>query len=107
MGDRIGLKDSAVIRPVARLESRGLAERSGTPGDRRVVAARVTPAGRDRQAGATPTHRPGLGAAPDPSPGSVYLADLADLAAWVLSGERGAGSPPEGTRHPQTGGAHP
>lgn len=105
MGDRIGLKDSAVIRPVARLESRGLAERSGTPGDRRVVAARHPGGSRPPGRGhADPP--PGLGAAPDPSPGSVYLADPADLAAWVLSGERGAGSPPEGTRHPQTGGAH-
>jgi DNA-binding MarR family transcriptional regulator len=93
LADRIGLKDSTVTRLVARLESRGLAERTAAPGDGRAVAARVTPAGRDRYAEVTPTYRQALGAALDSSLGNVYLADLA---AWVLSGERGAGIPPEG-----------
>ncbi|NUS17106.1 MAG: MarR family transcriptional regulator [Streptomyces sp.] len=96
LADRIGLKDSTVTRLVARLETRELAERATAPGDGRAVAASITEAGRRRYTEATPTYRQALGAALGSSLGNVYLADLA---AWVLSGESAAG--PGGPRAEQ------
>ncbi|MBO8195546.1 MarR family transcriptional regulator [Streptomyces oryzae] len=83
LADRIGLKDSSVTRLVARLEGRGLAERATAPGDRRAVAARITPLGRQWYADTTPTYRAALGSALEASLSNVYLADLA---AWVRTG---------------------
>ncbi|NGO73750.1 MarR family transcriptional regulator [Streptomyces sp. SB3404] len=84
LADRIGLKDSTVTRLVGRLEARGLAERTAADGDGRAVAARVTPAGRERYAEATPAYRAALGSALEAATANVYLADLA---AWVRTGE--------------------
>ncbi|MGP3977259.1 MarR family winged helix-turn-helix transcriptional regulator [Streptomyces sp. 8N114] len=84
LADRIGLKDSSVTRLVARLEGRGLAERAAAPGDRRAVAARITPLGRRWYADTTPTYRAALGRALEASLSNVYLADLA---AWVRTGQ--------------------
>ncbi|MEU2719716.1 MarR family winged helix-turn-helix transcriptional regulator [Streptomyces smyrnaeus] len=84
LADRIGLKDSSVTRLVARLEGRGLAERAAAPGDGRAVAARITPLGRQWYAEITPTYRAALGRALEASLSNVYLADLA---AWVRTGE--------------------
>ncbi|MGW7820387.1 MarR family winged helix-turn-helix transcriptional regulator [Streptomyces puniciscabiei] len=87
LADRIGLKDSTVTRLVARLEGLGLAVRAAAPGDGRAVAASITAAGRRRYAGATPTYRAALGTTLDASLTNVCLADLA---AWVLSGQSAA-----------------
>ncbi|WP_225839569.1 MarR family winged helix-turn-helix transcriptional regulator [Streptomyces sp. NK08204] len=96
LADRIGLKDSTVTRLVARLESQDLAVRAAAPSDGRAVAASITEAGRRRYAEATPTYRAALGAALDASLTNVYLADLA---AWVLSGQSTAsGDRTEGTQ---------
>lgn len=84
LADRIGLQDSTVTRLVARLEAQRLAERAAAPGDGRAVAASITEAGRRRYAEATPVYRAALGAAVDASLANVYLADLA---AWVRTGE--------------------
>jgi DNA-binding MarR family transcriptional regulator len=84
LADRIGLQHSTVTRLVGRLEARGLAERASAGGDGRAVAASVTAAGRERYAAATPTYRAALGDALDAALDNVYLADLA---AWVLTGE--------------------
>ncbi|MBO8197753.1 MarR family transcriptional regulator [Streptomyces smyrnaeus] len=84
LADRIGLKDSSVTRLVARLEGRGLAERAAAPGDGRAVAARITLLGRQWYAEITPTYRAALGRALESSLSNVYLADLA---AWVRTGE--------------------
>ncbi|MGP3989104.1 MarR family winged helix-turn-helix transcriptional regulator [Streptomyces sp. 3N207] len=84
LADRIGLKDSSVTRLVARLEGRGLAKRAAAPGDRRAVAARITPLGRRWYADTTPIYRAALGRALEASLSSVYLADLA---AWVRTGQ--------------------
>ncbi|MGG2464653.1 MarR family winged helix-turn-helix transcriptional regulator [Streptomyces sp. RGM 3693] len=89
LADRIGLKDSTVTRLIGRLESQGLARRAATPGDGRAVAASVTEAGRQRYAEATPTYRTALGGALEASMANVYLADLA---AWVRTGESAVGS---------------
>ncbi|MEV5884906.1 MarR family transcriptional regulator [Streptomyces sp. NPDC052020] len=85
LADRIGLKDSTVTRLVGRLEARGLAERASAAGDGRAVAASITPAGRQRYAEATPTYRAALGDALETALTNVYLADLA---AWVRTGEQ-------------------
>ncbi|MEW1655086.1 MarR family transcriptional regulator [Streptomyces sp. NPDC093707] len=84
LADRIGLKDSTVTRLVGRLEAQGLARRTAAPGDGRAVAAGITETGRQRYAEATPTYRAALGSALDTSMANVYLADLA---AWVRTGE--------------------
>ncbi|WP_244206656.1 MarR family winged helix-turn-helix transcriptional regulator [Streptomyces swartbergensis] len=84
LADRIGLKDSTVTRLVGRLEARGLAERASAAGDGRAVAASITPVGRQRYAEATPTYRAALGDALEDALANVYLADLA---AWVRTGE--------------------
>jgi len=90
LADRIGLKESTVTRLVGRLEARGLAERATASGDRRAVAATITPAGRRRYAEATPTYRTALGEALDTARANIYLADLA---AWVLTGESAIDDP--------------
>ncbi|MGI5349802.1 MarR family winged helix-turn-helix transcriptional regulator [Streptomyces sp. CA-250714] len=98
LADRIGLKDSSVTRLVARLEGRGLAERAAARGDGRAVAARITPLGRQWYADTTPTYRAALGRALEASLGNVYLADLA---AWVRTGQSAvAGARP--ARHSAT-----
>ncbi|MGI5160276.1 MarR family winged helix-turn-helix transcriptional regulator [Microbispora sp. CA-102843] len=84
LADRIGLKDSSVTRLVGRLEQLGLAQRASATGDGRSVAASITPAGRRRHEEATPTYRAVLGAALEAALGNIYLADLA---AWVRTGE--------------------
>jgi DNA-binding MarR family transcriptional regulator len=90
LADRIGLKDSTVTRLIGRLEARGLAERAAAAGDGRAVAASITPAGRERYAEATPTYRAALGDALEGAATNVYLADLA---AWVLTGESAVNGP--------------
>ncbi|WP_238545251.1 MULTISPECIES: MarR family winged helix-turn-helix transcriptional regulator [Streptomyces] len=84
LADRIGLKDSTVTRLVGRLEARGLAERTSAAGDGRAVSASITATGRERYAEATPTYRAALGNALEAALANVYLADLA---AWVRTGE--------------------
>lgn len=84
LADRIGVKDSTVTRLVGRLEARGLAERAAGSGDGRTVAASITPVGRQRYEEATPTYREALGDALETARANVYLADLA---AWVWTGE--------------------
>ncbi|WP_274917561.1 MarR family winged helix-turn-helix transcriptional regulator [Streptomyces sp. WZ-12] len=91
LADRIGLKDSTVTRLVGRLETQGLARRTAAPGDGRAVAAGITEAGRQRYAQATPTYRAALGASLEASTANVHLADLA---AWVRTGESAAGGTP-------------
>lgn len=91
LADRIGLKDSTVTRLVGRLEARGLAERAASAGDGRAVAASITPAGRQCYAEVTPTYRAALGDTLGASLTNVYLADLA---AWVLTGESAVNSAP-------------
>ncbi|RKN43235.1 MarR family transcriptional regulator [Streptomyces hoynatensis] len=99
LADRIGLKDSTVTRLVGRLEARGLAARATTAEDGRAVAASITPAGRERHAEAAPTYRAVLGEALDSALGNVYLADLA---AWVLTGESArTGGPAPGPGRPK------
>lgn len=88
LADRIGLKDSTVTRLVARLESHGLAERTTPSGDGRAVSASITPDGRQRYADATPTYRAALGDSLEAALTNVYLADLA---AWVRTGESAVG----------------
>ena len=53
----VHLSQSALSRVVGRLESAGLVERAICPDDRRGIAARITPAGRERYEAARPTHR--------------------------------------------------
>ncbi|MDQ0753934.1 DNA-binding MarR family transcriptional regulator [Streptomyces africanus] len=84
LAGRIGLKDSTVTRLVARLEAQELAERASAAGDGRAVAATITSAGRRRYVEATPTYRAALGDALESALTNVYLADLA---AWVRTGE--------------------
>ncbi|MER7986590.1 MarR family transcriptional regulator [Streptomyces noursei] len=96
LADRIGLQDSTVTRLIGRLEGQGLARRAAAPGDGRAVAAGVTDAGRQRYAEATPTYRAALGAALAASMANVHLADLA---AWVRTGE----SAVHGTHPPSEG----
>ncbi|MEK2473979.1 MarR family winged helix-turn-helix transcriptional regulator [Streptomyces noursei] len=91
LADRIGLQDSTVTRLIGRLEAQDLAERAAAPGDGRAVAARITAAGRQRYAEATPTYRAALGAALEASMANIYLADLA---AWVRTGESAVGGTP-------------
>ncbi|AXK36672.1 MarR family transcriptional regulator [Streptomyces armeniacus] len=105
LAERIGLKDSTVTRLVARLESRELAERTAAAGDGRAVSAGITPSGRQRYEAATPTYRAALG---DALEGALTNEYLADLAAWVRTGESAADGAPShgphtGTRQP---GAH-
>ena len=88
LADRIGLQVSTVTRLVGRLEARGLAERASGTGDGRAVAASITPAGRARYDEATPTYRAALGEALETAVTNVYLADLA---AWVRTGESATG----------------
>src|SRR5919107_1084603 len=57
----VHLSQSALSRVVGRLESAGLVERAICPDDRRGIAARITPAGRERYEAARPTHRRVLG----------------------------------------------
>lgn len=89
LADRIGLKESTVTRLVGRLEARGLAERATAPEDARAVAASITADGRRRYAEATPTYRAALGEALHTALSNVYLADLA---AWVRTGESAVGA---------------
>lgn len=84
LADRIGLKDSTVTRLVARLEAQGLAQRASAAGDGRAVAASITQVGQRRYVEATPTYRAALGGALE---GALTNAYLADLAAWVRTGE--------------------
>jgi DNA-binding MarR family transcriptional regulator len=84
LADRIGLKESTVTRLIGRLEARGLAERATAVDDGRAVAASITPEGRRRYDEATPTYRAALGGALETAMTSIYLADLA---AWVWTGE--------------------
>jgi DNA-binding MarR family transcriptional regulator len=46
MGKRLMVHPAAVTNAITRLEQRGLVERHLSPGDRRVVLATITPAGR-------------------------------------------------------------
>ncbi|MGW0752297.1 MarR family winged helix-turn-helix transcriptional regulator [Streptomyces sp. NPDC002587] len=86
LAERIGMKDSSTTRLIARLEARGLAERTpgASAGDGRAVTATVTDAGRERYAAATSTYRAALGAGLDAARANVYLADLAE---WVRKAE--------------------
>jgi DNA-binding MarR family transcriptional regulator len=88
LADRIGLKDSTVTRLVGRLEAQGLAERTSGTGDGRAVTAVITETGRHRYAQATPTYRAALGGALDAARANIYLADLA---AWVRTGQSAVG----------------
>ena len=53
----VHLSQSALSRVVGRLEAAGFVERAICPDDRRGIAARITPAGRERYESARPTHR--------------------------------------------------
>lgn len=88
LAERIGLKDSSVTRLVGRLETRGLAQRTAAVDDGRAVAASITPAGRRRYEEAAQTYRVALGDALAGARTNFYLADLA---AWVLTGESALG----------------
>ncbi|MEV6839650.1 MarR family transcriptional regulator [Streptomyces sp. NPDC051133] len=96
LADRIGLKDSTVTRLVGRLETLGLAERTSVAGDGRAVTAVITETGRHRYAEATPTYRAALGTALHAARANICLADLA---AWVRTGQSAAGDTdsPRGT----------
>jgi len=57
LADAVHLSQSALSRVVARLEDQGLVTRSMCTEDRRGIYACLTEAGRERYAGARPTHR--------------------------------------------------
>ncbi|MGY1688843.1 MarR family winged helix-turn-helix transcriptional regulator [Geodermatophilus sp. SYSU D01105] len=56
VAEAIGLSRAAVTSTVSRLVADGLVVRERTAGDRRLLHARLTPAGRARVEEATPTH---------------------------------------------------
>jgi DNA-binding MarR family transcriptional regulator len=54
IGDHLSVSKAGVTRLIDRLEERGLVERAPCPSDRRVIWARITPAGRALVAQAVP-----------------------------------------------------
>ncbi|MGK5110479.1 MarR family winged helix-turn-helix transcriptional regulator [Geodermatophilus sp. CPCC 205506] len=56
VAEALGLSRAGVTSTVTRLVAQGLVTRERTAGDRRLLHARLTPAGRAKVAEATPTH---------------------------------------------------
>lgn len=56
VADALGLSRAGVTSTVSRLVAEGLVVRERDAGDRRLMHARLTPAGRERVAAAAPTH---------------------------------------------------
>lgn len=76
LADRTGLNQSSISRLVGRLERAELAERVHCGGDRRGVYARITQAGRDRQAKAKPSYLSALTSSLDEHAGDERLTEV-------------------------------
>lgn len=76
LADRTGLNQSSISRLVDRLERAALAERVHCGGDRRGVYAKITQAGRDRQAKAKPSYVAALSRSLDEHTDDERLAEV-------------------------------